>query len=139
MNPLVSVLTGLGDVLIKRLWPDPQDQAKAQLELFKLQQSGELAKLASETELATKQAEINAVEAAHPNIFVSGWRPGIGWVCGAGFAIQFVVGPLVEFLAAVHGTPIPFPKLELAEMMPILLGMLGLGSLRSYEKVKGVA
>ena len=140
MDPLsiVSVLTGLGDSLIKRLWPDPADQAKAQLELFKLQQSGELAKLAADTELATKQSDINAVEAASSSTFVAGWRPWIGWTCGAGFAIQFVIGPLAEWIAAMLGHPMPFPKLDLSEMMPILLGMLGLGSLRTYEKVKGV-
>lgn len=138
MNPLVGILTGLGDTLIKRLWPDPSDQAKAQLELFKLQQSGELAMLASQTDLAAKQLDVNAVEAANPNLFVSAWRPSVGWCCSAGFAIQFVIGPLAEWGSALYGHPIPFPKLELSEMMPILLGMLGLGSLRSYEKVKGV-
>lgn len=138
MMPLVSVLTGLGDTLIKRLWPDPSDQAKAQLELFKLQQSGELALLASQTELATKQLDVNAVEAANPNLFVSGWRPGVGWCCVAGFSIQFVIGPLAEWASALYGTPIPFPKLDLSEMMPILLGMLGLAGMRSAEKIKGV-
>jgi hypothetical protein len=138
MTPLVGILTGLGDTLIKRLWPDPADQAKAQLELFKLQQSGELALLAADTQLATKQLDVNAVEAANPNLFVSGWRPSVGWVSAAGFAIQFIVGPLCEWGSALYGHPIPFPKLDLSEMMPILLGMLGIGGLRSYEKIKGV-
>ena len=139
MNPLVGILAGLGDSLIKRLWPDPADQAKAQLELFKLQQSGELAALAAETQLISKQLDVNAVEAASPNLLVSGWRPYIGWVCGFAFSTVYVIGPLGEWIAALLGHPMPFPRLDLSEMMPVLLGMLGLAGMRTAERLKGKA
>ena len=82
----ISALLDVGSKVIDRVWPDPAQAASAKLELMKLQQSGELAQIAG-------QMDINKVEAANPSVFVSGWRPGIGWVCGAGFAVQFVVGP----------------------------------------------
>ncbi len=85
------------------------------------------------------QLEINKVEAANPNPFTSGWRPFIGWVCGAGFALQFVVGPLGEWITMLGGHPVKFPQLDLGTMMPLLFGMLGLGAFRTAEKVRGVA
>ena len=128
----ISALLDIGGKVIDRVWPDPIQAAAAKLELFKLQQSGELAQIAG-------QMEINRVEAANPSVFVSGWRPAIGWVCGAGFAIQFVVGPLAEWGSALYGTPVKFPAMDTGTMMPLLLGMLGLGGLRTAEKINGVA
>jgi hypothetical protein len=115
-----------------RLWPDPAQAAAAKLELFKLQQSGELAMIAG-------QLDINKAEAANPSVFVSGWRPGIGWVCGAGFAVQFVIGPLAEWGSMLYGHPVKFPAMDTGTIMPLLLGMLGLGGLRTAEKINGVA
>jgi hypothetical protein len=131
LDPLFALLD-IGGKVIDRVWPDPIQAAAAKLELFKLQQSGELAQIAG-------QMEINRVEAANPSVFVSGWRPAIGWVCGAGFAIQFVVGPLAEWGSALYGTPVKFPAMDTGTMMPLLLGMLGLGGLRTAEKIQGVA
>jgi len=124
----ISALLDVGSKVIDRVWPDPAQAANAKLELMKLQQSGELALIAG-------QMEINKVEAANPSVFVSGWRPAIGWVCGAGFAIQFVVGPLAEWGAALAGHPVKFPQMDTGTMMPLLLGMLGLGGLRTAEKL----
>ena len=131
LDPL-SALLDIGGKVIDRVWPDPAQQAAAKLELFKLQQSGELAQIAG-------QMEINKVEAANPSVFVSGWRPAIGWICGAGFAVQFVVGPLAEWGSALYGHPVKFPAMDTGTMMPLLLGMLGLGTLRTAEKIQGVA
>jgi len=131
LDPL-SALLDIGGKVIDRVWPDPAQQAAAKLELFKLQQSGELAQIAG-------QMEINKVEAANPSVFVSGWRPAIGWICGAGFAVQFVVGPLAEWSSALYGHPVKFPPMDTGTMMPLLLGMLGLGGLRTAEKIQGVA
>ena len=131
LDPL-SALLDIGGKVIDRVWPDPAQQAAAKLELFKLQQSGELAQIAG-------QMEINKVEAANPSVFVSGWRPAIGWICGAGFAVQFVVGPLAEWGSALYGHPVKFPPMDTGTMMPLLLGMLGLGGLRTAEKIQGVA
>jgi hypothetical protein len=128
----VSVLLDIGSKVIDRVWPDPEKAAAAKLELFKMQQSGELAAMAG-------QLEINKVEAANPSVFVSGWRPAIGWICGAGFGVQFVIGPLAEWGSALYGNPIKFPQMDVGTMMPLLLGMLGLSGLRTAEKIQQVA
>ena len=128
----VSALLDIGGKIMDRVFPDPAQAAAAKLELFKLQQSGELSMIAG-------QMEINKVEAANPSVFVSGWRPAIGWVCGAGFAVQFVVGPLAEWGSALYGHPVKFPAMDTGTMMPLLLGMLGLGGMRTAEKINGVA
>ena len=124
----VSALFEVGSKVLDRVLPDPAQQAAAKLELLKLQQNGELAQI-------TGQMEINKVEAASSSLFVSGWRPSIGWVCGAGFAVQFVIGPLAEWGSALYGHPVKFPQMDTGTMMPLLLGMLGLGGLRTAEKL----
>ena len=89
-------------------------------------------------ELAKGQLEVNKVEAAHKNMFVAGWRPAVGWVCVAGMASNFIVIPMANFALALAGSAISIPLLVLSEMMPVLLGMLGLGVMRTVEKAKGV-
>lgn len=84
------------------------------------------------------QIDTNKVEAANPNMFVAGWRPYVGWVCGTGFAIQFVVAPIAEWGAALAGHPVKFPELDIDTLLTLLGGMLGIGGLRTYEKTKGV-
>jgi hypothetical protein len=128
----ISALLDLGGKVMDRVFPDPAQAAAAKLEIMKLQQSGELAQIAG-------QMDINKAEASNPSIFVSGWRPGIGWVCGAGFAVQFVIGPLAEWGSALYGIPVKFPQMDMGTMMPLLLGMLGLGGMRTAEKINGVA
>jgi len=124
----VTALFEVGSKVLDRVLPDPAQQAAAKLELLKLQQNGELA-------LITGQMEINKVEAASSSLFVSGWRPSVGWVCSAGFAVQFIIGPLAEWGAALAGHPVKFPQMDTGTMMPLLLGMLGLGGLRTAEKL----
>lgn len=84
------------------------------------------------------QMEVNKQEAAHKSIFVAGWRPFIGWVCGLGMAINFLVIPIANPFLVGAGQEAIIP-LELEVMMPVLMGMLGLGAMRSYEKKSGVA
>lgn len=115
--------------------PDPQAKAQAQLELLKLQQNGELAVLTADTELAKGQISINAEEAKSDSLFKSGWRPFVGWTCGLGFFAKFLGGPLLFVIAQFSGHPITLPPIDLAEMLPLLLGMLGLGAYRTYERV----
>jgi len=124
----VSALLDIGGKVLDRVFPDPTQQAAARLELLKLQQSGELTQIAG-------QMEINKAEAASSSVFVSGWRPAIGWICGVGFAVQFVIGPLAEWGSALYGHPVKFPQMDTGTMMPLLLGMLGLGGLRTAEKL----
>lgn len=124
----ISALFEVGSKVLDRVLPDPAQQAAAKLELLKLQQNGELAQISG-------QMEINKVEAASSSLFVSGWRPSVGWVCSAGFAVQFIIGPLAEWGSALAGHPVKFPQMDTGTMMPLLLGMLGLGGLRTAEKL----
>lgn len=125
MDPITAALN-IGGKLIDRLWPDPAQANAAKLELFKLQQSGELSQIAG-------QLEINKVEAANPNVFVSGWRPFIGWICGVGLAYQFLIYPiLIAFVPKVQ-------QLDMGTLITLLGGLLGLGTMRTVEKLNGVA
>lgn len=85
------------------------------------------------------QADINKVEAGNSNFFIAGWRPAVGWVCGAGLGVQFLIAPLATWVAALNGKTIMFPTLDMGTLMTLLFGLLGLGTLRSYEKVNGVS
>lgn len=125
--------------LLDKFFPDPVAAADAKLKLMQMAQNGELAQLDADLKLATGQMEVNKVEAANASLFVAGWRPAIGWVCGAAFAFKFVVGPLAVVLMAMAGHPITLPVFDFTEMSTILLGMLGLGGLRTVEKIKGVS
>lgn len=137
-DPLTAI-ADIGGKLIDRLWPDPQQASEAKLKLLEMQQSGELAQLTAETELMKGQLAINQAEAQSDSVFVSGWRPWIGWVCGAAFAYHFVIQPLLAFLLAASGHPVTLPAFNMDALSTVMLGMLGLGGLRSFEKLKGVS
>ena len=139
MNPLlISGLFSAAQSLIERFFPDPEKKAAAQLELLKMQQTGELAQLASETDLAKLQIQVNVEEAKSTNWFVAGWRPGIGWVCGAGLAYASLIEPFARFIAKVwFGYTGEFPVISTDLTLQILMGLLGLGAMRSVEKIKG--
>jgi hypothetical protein len=85
------------------------------------------------------QMEVNKVEAAHHSIFVAGWRPFIGWTCGTALALDFLVRPIAQWIILIFEKVVILPTLDTSQLMPILMGMLGLGTLRTYEKLKGVA
>ena len=128
----ISAALDIGGKLIDRLWPDPTQAAAAKLELLKLQQSGDLAQI-------TGQMDINKAEAQNASVFVSGWRPFIGWVCGSALAYQYLLRPLAMGIAASVGHPIaPLPGLD-SNLWELMFGMLGIGTLRTVEKMKGVA
>lgn len=136
---LFSSIADLAGKIIDRVVPDPKAKSEALLELAKLQQTGELAKLAAETELMKGQMDINKVEAASPLTFISGGRPSVIWVCSAGLAVQFVIGPLIAWGSALFGHPIVPPSLDMSMMMPLLMGLLGLGTMRTVEKLNDKA
>jgi len=124
LNP--ATLTAVGG-LLERFIPDPEAREKAKLELLELNQRGELA-----------QIEVNKAEAAHKSVFVAGWRPFIGWTCGIGFLVHVLLPPVYGILRVWHpeiGDP---PVLDFGQIMPVLLGMLGIGGLRSWEKKNGL-
>ena len=140
MNPLLlSGLFDLGKGLIDRLFPDPAAKAAAQLELLRMEQTGALAQLAAETDLAKLQIQTNIEEAKSTNWWVAGWRPAIGWVCGAGLAYAALVEPFARFAAKVwFGYNGDFPVIDTDLTLQVMLGMLGLGAMRSAERIKGV-
>lgn len=131
-------LLGIGLGVLDRVLPDPAAKAAAQLELVKLAQAGELAALAAETDLAKGQLQVNAAEAANASGFTSGWRPFIGWVCGAALAYTYLLRPILNPWIT-RWTGVAMEALDMGELLTLLGGMLGLGGLRTVEKLKGKA
>lgn len=132
MNPLVlAPLLEVGKTLLDRFVPDPEAKRAAEAEFLKMAMDGELKQTIA-------QLEINAREAAHPSVFVAGWRPAFGW-CGAlGFLYATIGQPLLAWGAAIKGWPAP-PALNLDLLWVVVTGLLGIGGLRTFEKTKGVA
>lgn len=138
IDPITAALD-IGGKLIDRLWPNPEQRDAAKLELLKMQQTGELAQLAAETDLAKAQIAVNQTEAQSARLFVSGWRPFIGWVCGGAFAYHYVAQPFLAFLMASAGHAVTLPAFDMDALMTVLIGILGLGGMRSFEKIKVAA
>ena len=130
--PIIGSLLDLGKTLIERVIPDPKQKAEALQRLAELEQSGDLAVIAG-------QNEINKIEAASPNLFVSGWRPFVGWICAGALAVQLVIGPLVVWAATLAKHPVVLPAMQTELLTTLLVGMLGLGGMRTVEKLQGVA
>lgn len=124
--------------IIDKVIPDPQARDAAKLALVKMQQDGELEVMRAEVQLAMGQIEVNKVEAASDSFFRGGWRPAVGWVCVLGLLYTFIVQPLLAWGSLRYGNPVP-PSLDMGELMTLLGGLLGLGGLRSFEKLKKVA
>lgn len=123
--------------LLEKILPDPQAQADAKIKLLELAQKGELAVLDAETRLALGQMEINKAEAT-TDLFRGGWRPATGWACVAGLVYQFLVQPILPWLVTVLGGSVPaLPPIDNETLMVLLTGMLGLGGLRTFERIKG--
>jgi len=127
--------------IINKVVPDKAAAAAAVATLQQMQMQGalqdELLQLQSVT---SAQSDVDKVEAASTNVFIAGWRPFVGWVCGVGLAMSCIISPLFTWAAALIGHPTPFPKLDDPLLQSTLAGMLGLGyGLRTYEKFKGVA
>lgn len=133
-----ALIPVIGTVLEKVL-PDPQASADAKIKLMELVQKGELAVLDAETKLALGQLEVNKVEAG-TDMFRGGWRPATGWACVFGLVYQFLIQPLLPWLVAVFGGSVPpLPPIDNETLMVLLTGMLGLGGLRTFERIKGKA
>ena len=131
--PVVGGLLEIGAKLIDRVLPDKTAAAEAKLKLLELQQNGELAVLNADLDMAKGQMEINKVEAGSDDKFTRRWRPAMGWCCVAIFACNYIAVPLLAWVAPLWGLP-PAPRLDMGEVLPVLLGMLGLGSLRTIDK-----
>ncbi|ASL26972.1 holin family protein [Azotobacter chroococcum] len=133
---LLPTVAGLLDKLI----PDPEQKARAQLELLRLQQEGAFKDLDAALQINLAQAKINEVEAASQSGFQAGWRPLAGYVCVAGLAYEFLVRPLLPWLLTVAGVADvpPLPSLD-AVLFELVFGMLGLGALRTADRWKRVS
>lgn len=111
-----------GMQIFKHIFPDKSDQAKIELALQQLN-----------SKIQMGQIEVNKAEAQHRSIFVAGWRPFIGWVCGFAIFYDFIIRPI---LSLFHLNPI---AVDTSSLYPLLLGMLGLGGMRTIEKIKGIS
>jgi hypothetical protein len=130
LQALIGPVTGLLDKFI-----EDKDQKNAL--------AHEIATLAEKQahEAAMAQAQANTEQAKHPSLFVAGARPAIMWICAIAMAYHFIIQPFLLFGVLVAGVALPAepPELDMGQLMPVLLGILGLGGMRSWEKVKGCA
>jgi hypothetical protein len=126
-----ALLPALG-TLIDRLIPDRAAAERAKLEI-------EAQLVASANEAALAQVEVNKIEAGHNSVFVAGWRPSIGWVCAAGLAWAFVLAPVASWGLVVSGVKAELPSIQTDYLLELVVAMLGMGGLRTFEKMRGVA
>jgi Holin of 3TMs, for gene-transfer release len=125
LDPLTAV-SDLASTVINKIWPDKSEAEKQQL--------------AAAVTLVQGQIDVNKAEASNPNVFVSGWRPFIGWVCGGALGYTYLIYPLLLWAGAIWFPTLHPPLLGNDGMLyELLFGMLGMGGLRTLEKIKGVA
>ena len=129
---MIDELIGPVTSLLDKFIPDADTKVKLAHEVATMAQN-------HAQELAKSQLEVNKVEAAHKSLFVAGWRPFIGWTCGLGMFGNFITIPFSNFVLALFEYNIVIPLVPLETMMPVLMGMLGLGAMRTYEKKAGVS
>lgn len=140
--PLAQILT-LGASLIEKVIPDKAKQAEAMQKLAELEQNGELARLKAETDLALGQQAINMKEAEHPSLFVSGWRPAVGWVCAVSLFVYYVPYAIAAvgiwiWACFEAGRLVDRPDLGIADLIALLGTLLGMSIQRTYEKINSV-
>ena len=124
LDPLSAGMDLAGSI-INKIWPDKSEAERQQL--------------AAAIMVVQGQIDTNKAEASNPSVFVSGWRPAIGWICGMGCAWNWVGLPIAKLALTLCGHPVALSPADVGEMMPLLMGMLGLGGLRTMEKINGVA
>ena len=130
MIPVLSILE-IGAKLLDKVIPDKDAREKAQAELIKAAQDQDF-------QLALAQIKVNEEEAKSDNIFKSGWRPSIGWTCSVAFILHFVAFPIINFVIVALGYKEVVISFDMATLMTVLGGLLGIGGLRTYEKIKGM-
>ena len=147
MNPIfqaiLGVVSGPLDGLLSRFFPsaEKKQEAAAAIQQMLIEQLGAIVQATMAAQAA--QIDVNKEEAKSASLFVAGWRPAIGWVCGFALAWQFVLAPLITYVLGVYAaetghTLPPIPVLDSSQLYPVLMGMLGLGGMRTFEKIKGV-
>lgn len=126
-----GLFSGIGelakDIRVALTGKDPAKVAEIEARLIELEYGAQSA-----------QVLVNLEEARSPNLWTSGWRPGVGWTCSAALAFYYVIGPLITWVATLVGKPVPLPAIDINALYPLLLALLGMGGMRSYEKVNGI-
>jgi hypothetical protein len=136
MMGIMDLVAGIATPLLDRLFPDPAQKATAALEVAKLQQEGAFKEVDNQLQLNLAQIEQNKVESQSEDLFKSGWRPAVGWVCVLAFAYAGLGRPLIPFVAGLFGYTSPvLPPID-DVFTQLLFGMLGLGGMRTFEKMK---
>jgi hypothetical protein len=130
MIPVLSILE-IGAKLLDKVIPDKEAREKAQAELIRAAQDQDF-------QLALAQIKVNEEEAKSDNIFKSGWRPSIGWTCSVAFILHFVLFPIINFVLVALGYKEVVISFDMTTLMTVLGGLLGIGGLRTYEKIKGI-
>lgn len=131
-DPITAILN-VGNTVIDRLIPDKTAAAAAKAALIQAELNGEL-------EATKGQLQVDIAEAANQSIFVAGWRPFVGWICGVAFGYVYILQPFLVFLLVafkIQFDPSKLPIIDTSQMLPVLLGMLGLGAMLSYDKTNG--
>lgn len=128
--PWTDLITQIG-AAVRQVLPNPEAQREFDLKIMELAAKAE----ENETQLALGQIDINKAEATHANLFVAGWRPFIGWVGGVALGYTWIVSPLLKAMFGLD----ELPALDADQIWPIIAAMLGLGTMRSFEKSRGVA
>ena len=137
---MIGAILPVVGTLIDKLFPDKQAADEAKIKMMELAQKGELAQLDAQMQLAMGQIETNKIEAASTDPFRAGWRPMAGWACSLGLFYEFLLRPILPWLVGLSGAEVaPMPSVNIDQLMLLLGGLLGLGSLRSFERVKGKA
>ena len=137
---MIGAILPVVGTLIDKLFPDKQAADEAKIKMMELAQKGELAQLDAQMQLAMGQIETNKIEAASTDPFRAGWRPMAGWACSLGLFYEFLLRPILPWLVGLAGAEVaPMPNVDIDQLMILLGGLLGLGSLRSFERVKGKA
>jgi len=129
---MIDLLIAPVTKLLDKFIPDADEKARLAFEISTLAEK-------QAHELAKAQIEVNRTEASSSSMFVAGWRPAVGWICAMGLGFNFICVPLGNFVLALNESTIIIPALDVSEMMPVLMGMLGLGAYRTFEKTRGVA
>lgn len=136
MNVL-DIIAGPVLKILDKVIPDPQAKAAAQLEILRLNQAGEFKEIDTQLQRDLAQVEVNKLE-AQGDFFRGGWRPAVGWVCVIGLLYTYLGQPLLTWVSGIWAFPAP-PPLDLGDLIVLLGGMLGLGTLRTAEKFRKVA
>lgn len=129
LDPITSIVDAASTILNK-IFPDADAKLKGQLALATQE-------LQAAAQAAVAQADINKIEAQSPHLFVAGWRPAVGWICAFGLLYSFALKPLLSWISVLFNVQVP-PVLDTGPLISLLVAMLGVGGMRTFEKVQGV-